>query len=137
MDEAKTMYGPKKLGRAKWEEQQGTMKARNREGTVYGKRKVPPTKAATAVPPGAPPRVNGDEKNPFLNDQGGRVSVAKLEELISEDPTLLDLALETELSHPDKPRKGAIDTLRRLEGTRGSGPRGSVMKLLEQLEKRG
>jgi hypothetical protein len=78
----------------------------------------------------------GEKKNPFLDELGGRVSITTLEELVTEDPILLDIALETELSHLDRPRKGAIAVLRAAEGVRPGGPRQSVITLLDQLERR-
>lgn len=133
MDEAKTMYGRRKLGEKVYAEQQAKKPLKSRQGTVYGKRKAP--QAPVPMPAATTPARRARDENPFLLPTGARVSVPKLGELI-EDPDLLDLAIETELSHPDKPRKGAIEALRDAENGRDGGPRASVTRLLDQLEKR-
>jgi hypothetical protein len=124
MDEVKTQYGPRKLGKKAWAELQAKAQLRSRQATVYGDRKM------------GRRRGTGEKKNPFLDELGGRVSITTLEELVTEDPILLDIALETELSHLDRPRKGAIAVLRAAEGVRPGGPRQSVITLLDQLERR-
>ena len=130
-DARPVQYGKRKLGPKKWAEQQAKNKLSTREGTVYGKRKK--GMIAPSAAPVAPKDV--DAPNPFLQKSGSRVSVQRLEEILEGDAKLLDLAIETELSHPDKPRKSAVEVLTDFEAVRAGGPRESVTKLLSKLQK--
>lgn len=141
----KTQYGARKLGRAKWEEQQAANKLSHRASTVYGGRKTGAKRAPssadvveheghegpqneTAAP--RQPDARG-ETNPFLTGAGDRITIGQLEEVLIENPGLLDVAIEAELAHEDRPRKGALELLKKLEGTRASGPREGVINLID------
>jgi hypothetical protein len=128
-DARKVQYGVRKLGKKAWLEQQAKNKVSTREATVYGKRKG----GRVPVPVAAPVREANDEpRNPFVQGKG-RVSIVRLGEILEKEPNLLDLAIETEVSHPDGQRKGALELLAEIEGKRPGGPRESVTKLLAKL----
>lgn len=132
MDDARPVqYGRRKLGKEAYEKQQEKNQLGSRQATIYGRRKAPQRR-----PEGEVPKVVTtleDKENPFVDAKGGRVPVKVMRELIAKDPMLLDLALETELSHAEKPRKSAVEALRELEGVRPGGPRESVNKLLDKM----
>jgi hypothetical protein len=142
-DAKKVQYGKRKLGQAAWEEQQAKNKVSHRPSTAYGPRKAgakrSPSSADTTVREQQPTTAAADargETNPFLTGAGDRITISQLGVVLEEQPGLLDVAIEAELAHKDKPRKGALELLKKLENTRATGPREGVVKLIDrELEK--
>lgn len=139
MQEAvKNLPGPRKIGDKAFQERQAKRALRSRSNTVYGSRKGDPSgKGSAGEIPLRHDRQEFDagdpDENPFLKANGDRVSIGALELLLEKDPGLLDVAIETEVSHADSPRKGAIEVLTSMEDGRAGGPRDSVVELLGKL----
>ena len=139
-DAKKNQYGPRKLGKAAFAEQQAKNKLSHRPSTAYGSRKTGAKRAPSSADPvttaterTTPPQPDATgETNPFLTGSGDRITIGQLGTVLEEQPGLLDVAIEAELAHKDKPRKGALELLKRLEGTRGSGPREGVINLIDR-----
>lgn len=136
--EKDTLYGPRKIGRAAYEKQMAEQVLRGREGTKYGPRKGGP-KLVTEEPSGAEASEQGKSlksasSNPFVDGKGNRVVLGTLETELTADPSLLDLAIETEIGTGEAPRKGAIELLLKLEQARAEGPRQSVLDLLGRYQ---
>jgi len=150
-DSIPVQYGPRKLGMAEWKRQQALSTLKKREATAYGHRK-------SAASPAAPDPVDAgaelareielahevesglgdiegkeDAINPFLptgdSDASRYVTLAELEEKLTEQPELLDFAIQAEF-RAGKPRVGAVKLFRRLEEARVGGARPGMMKLL-------
>jgi len=134
-DSKPNAYGKRKLGAKKWAEEEERRELKSRQATVYGNRKrggKRPPGTATDVVTRDDQGNAGDpgSLNPFVRKGGDRVTIAQMAEALEADPGQLDVAIETELSHPDKPRKGAVDLLLKIENARREGAREAVVKLL-------
>ena len=128
MEVAKTLYGPRKLGAEKFALQQARQKASTRGATVYGPRK------GGGLRRGDPQHVEDESiehVNPYLDEGGDRVTLSTLKERLSADPDSLDVAIETEIAHPEGARKGALELFLKLEREREGGARPGLVKLLE------
>ena len=128
VQEAKTLYGKRKLSPAAYAKQQEERARSGREATVYGSRKTGGQAPAAAAPqkaadPGNPFEPTGDENG------SGYVTLSELADVLHKRPQLLDAAIEAEY-RGGKPRKGAIELFLDIEANRKDGPRGEVIDRL-------
>lgn len=127
--EAKTLYGPRKIGQKAFELQKQQQKLSKRGATVYGHRKGGGTRAGDVEHVEVDPIEGG---NPFIGEDGEVVTISEMKVILNDHPELLDLAVETEVEQAE-PRVGAIRHLKRLEGERDGGPREGLVELLDRL----
>lgn len=144
--EAKTYYGPRKIGQEAFEKQQAEKVMASREATVYGPRKGNPTadletESEPESEPETEPEVETDstETEPEVeladaadSDESGYVTIDELTSALAGDPSLLDTAIEAEFGRDDGPRKGAARVLLETELEREDGPREEVVARLEE-----
>lgn len=128
MEEAKTLYGPRKLGEEAFAAQQARQKLSSRGATVYGSRKQDPSPGAPGTPA---PGNRADNPYTLYADQSGDnyLSIDELKKRLAEKPDDLDLAIQAELDMTE-PRKGAVRHFIELEEKAGT-PREALLKILK------
>lgn len=158
--EAKNVaFGPRKIGKQAFADQEAEEKLATSSGVVFGVRKgnvaaapvtpeapdpnsddakepAPPADPATPAPGADNTEMNPEKKpaaNPFIEGDG-LVSISKLSSLLEENPGQFDLAFSAEMAQ-GQPRVGATKLLLKLEKATPS-PRTTVLKVLQgHLEK--
>lgn len=138
MKQMPNRYGPRKIGEEEFQRQQAMKQFEGRQATVYGKRKGDGNAKPVLLKHTDPdtqrdkPREAAETGNPFRDEKGEVVTIGAMKEVLEADPSLLDVAIETELAQSE-PRKGAIEFLMKTERARPAGERESVIQLLEKL----
>lgn len=131
IEEAKTLYGRRKLSAEAYAKQSAEKTKSARGGTKYGKRKDSPAAApSTPSRPSSTPPAGGQGTGTTTPPKpAGPVSIEKLTKALDKNPDLLDAAIAEEFKQP-KPRKGAIALFIETEKARKGGPRADVLAQL-------